>query len=143
TDVPEVGTDYPSVIQPGLQNIRANFERTHPEFTWPEFQARANLIFTELQAAWSTLDWERARPHETDSIFGMHRYWIEAYQKQALRHVLDNCQILRMRPVKGMSDGFYDAITLRIAAQGNDYTLNERPGQVVTGSKTRVRTWTE
>jgi hypothetical protein len=48
-----------------------------------------------------------------------------------------------MRPVKIMSDAFYDAITLRIAAQGNDYTVNDQTRQIVTGSNTRVRTWTE
>jgi len=46
-----------------------------------EFQARARLIFNELQAAWSTLNWERARPHETDNIFQMHQLLDRSVQK--------------------------------------------------------------
>ena len=142
SDVPEVGTNYPSVIQPGLQNIRASFERNHPEFTWPEFEARARLIFNELQAAWSSLDWERARPHETDSIFQMHRYWIEEYKRQKLRNALDQCRITSMQPVKIKEDTFYNAITLRIWAEGYDYTVDQS-GKVISGSKKKLRQWSE
>jgi hypothetical protein len=142
SDVPEVGTDYPSVIQPGLQNIRANFEQHHPEFNWGEFEARARLIFTELQAAWSSLDWERARPHETDSIFQMHRYWIEEYKRQGLRNALDAARITSMQPVKIKEDTFYNAITLRIWGEGYDYTV-DHSGKVVSGSNKRLRKWSE
>ena len=105
-NVPEVGTDYQSVIQPGFDNVRAEFEKNNPTFSWGEFQARARLIFNELQAAWSTLNWERARPHETDNIFQMHRYWIDAYQRQGLRNALDQCKITAMQPVKIKEDAF-------------------------------------
>ena len=141
-DVPEVGTDNPSVVQPSFANVRAYFEKSHPEFNWGEFQTRARMIFTELQAAWSTLDWERARPHETDNIFQMHRYWIEAYRRQNLRNMLDQCRIISMQPVKIMEDAFYNAITLRIWAEGYDYTIDGQ-GRVVAGSKSKLRRWSE
>lgn len=143
TTVEEVGTDLPTVVQRDFAGVRQHFEIANPNFTWGDFMTRAKLIFNELQAAWSTLDWERARPHETDSIFQMHQYWIEAYKKQRLRNVLENYEITKMQPVKVLRDAFYDAITLRIGAQGNDYTIDENMGKVVTGSKTKVRTWTE
>jgi hypothetical protein len=142
SDVPEVGTDYPSIIQPGFDGLQESFQKENPSFSWAEFEARARLIFNELQAAWSTLQWERARPHETDNIFQMHRYWIEAYQRQRLRNILDRCSITAMQPVKIKEDTFYHAITLRIWAEGYDYTLDEA-GQVVSGSRTSLRRWSE
>jgi hypothetical protein len=141
-DVPEVGTEFPSVFQPGFENARVEFERNHPEFAWNDFYARANLIFSELQAAWSTLNWERARPHETDSIFQMHQYWIDAYRKQNLRNVLDRFAVTAMQPVKIKEDAFYNSITMRIGAQGYDYTV-DASGRVVSGSKDRLRHWSE
>jgi len=141
-DVPEVGTELPSVLQSNLANIRAAFEENNPEFSWSEFQARARLIFDELQAAWSTLDWARARPHETDNIFQMHQYWIEAYKRQGLRNVVDGLRITGMQPVKIMEDAFYHAITLRIQAQGSDYTVDQG-NRVVGGAKDRLRRWSE
>jgi hypothetical protein len=141
-DVPEVGTDNSSVMQPGFDNISKEFQQRNPAFSWGEFEARAQLIFNELQAAWSTLNWERARPHETDNIFQMHQYWIDAYKRQGLRNALDNCKVIAMQPMKIKEDAFYDAITLRIWAEGNDYTV-DRNGKVVAGSKTRLRRWSE
>ena len=142
SNVPEVGTNYPTVTQPNFPAVRAGFEQNNPSFKWADFQARARMIFTELQEAWSSLNWERARPHETDSIFQMHRYWIDAYKAQHLRNVLDRYQITAMQPVKIKQDAFYQAITLRIFAQGFDYTINDG-GQLVSGSKTNLRRWSE
>ena len=100
------------------------------------------MIFNELQAAWSTLNWERARPHETDNIFQMHQYWIDAYKRQGLRNVVDQVAVSAMQPVKILEDAYYHAITLRIWAQGYDYTIDQN-GKVVAGSKTNLRHWTE
>jgi hypothetical protein len=141
-DVPEKGTDLPTVVQRNFQSVRGHFEQQNPMFNWGEFMARARFIFDELQAAWSTLDWERARPHETDNIFQMHRYWIEAYKKQGLRNALDDCKVTSMQPVKIKEDAFYHAITLRIGAEGYDYTV-DKSGRVVSGSNKKRRRWTE
>ncbi|HKO62384.1 MAG TPA: TIM44-like domain-containing protein, partial [Pyrinomonadaceae bacterium] len=142
SDVPEAGTNLPSVVQSGFENIRAAFEQNNPNFSWGLFQTRARLIFDELQAAWSSLDWERARPHETDNLFQMHQYWIDAYRRQQLRNVLDQCTVTAMQPVKIAEDAFYNAITLRIGAQGYDYTVDAN-GKIVAGSKNSLRRWSE
>jgi hypothetical protein len=142
SDVPEAGTNLPSVVQPGFREVRLEFEKNNPSFSWGEFQARARLIFDELQASWSALNWERARPHETDNLFQMHQYWIDAYKRQHLRNVLDQCRVTALQPVRIKEDAFYISITMRIGAQGYDYTVNER-GNVVSGSNTAPRYWSE
>lgn len=142
SDVAEAGTDSLSVVQPNFENIRAAFETNNPTFSWGKFQARARLIFDELQGAWSTLNWERARPHETDNLFQMHQYWIDAYRRQQLQNVLDKCTVTAMQPVKIMEDAFYNSITVRIGAEGYDYTV-DTGGKVVAGSKNNLRRWSE
>jgi hypothetical protein len=142
SDVAEEGTDLPSVVQSSFSEVRREFEKNHPVFSWGEFQARARLIFDELQAAWSTMNWERARPHETDNLFQMHQYWIDAYKRQHLRNVLDQCRVTALQPVKIKEDAFYISITLRIGAQGYDYTVDEREN-IVSGSNTVTRQWSE
>ena len=142
SDVPEVGTELPSVVQPGFRDVRVAFEKNNPTFTWGEFQARVKLIFNELQSAWSTLNWERARPHETDNLFQMHQYWIDAYKRQHLRNMLDQARVTALHPVKIKEDAFYISITVRIGATGYDYTVDES-GRVVSGSKNNLRHWSE
>jgi len=142
SDVPEVGTDFPSVVQPNFQSVSTYFQQNNPSFTVPEFEGRVSLIFNELQLAWSTLEWERARPHETDNIFQMHQYWIEAYKRQGLRNALDNFRITAMKAVKIKEDAFYNSITMRIWAEGHDYTVDKN-GKIVSGSNTKLRRWSE
>ena len=142
SDVPEAGTLNATIVQPNFPAVRAAFEQNNPDFKWGDFQARARMIFNELQNAWSTLQWEKARPFETDNIFQMHRYWIEAYQAQKLRNALDQCQISAMQPAKIKVDAFYNSITFRIFAQGYDYTVDQN-GRVVSGSNQNVRKWSE
>jgi Tim44-like domain len=142
SNVPEVGTDYPSAIQPNFQNVSMHFQQHNPSFRWLDFENRVGLIFNELQLAWSSLQWERARPHETDNIFQMHQYWIEAYKRQGLRNALDNFRITRMLPVKIKEDAFYHSITMRIWAEGQDYTVDKQ-GKVVSGSNKKMRRWSE
>jgi hypothetical protein len=72
----------------------------------------------------------------------MHQYWIEAYKRQGLRNVLDQCVITAMQPVKIKEDAFYNGITLRIWAQGYDYTTDAN-GTVISGSKNSLRRWSE
>lgn len=142
SDVEEVGTDYPSVIQPNFNAIRSAFEQNNPQFQWEQFQERARLIFNELQAAWSSMNWDRARPHETDNIFQMHQYWIDAYRRQGLRNVVDSPAIYAIQPVKILEDAFYQGITLRMWAQGFDYTVDAN-GKIVSGSNKKLRKWSE
>jgi ribosomal protein L24E len=142
SDVPEVGTLNATVMQPNFPAVRAAFEQNNPSFSWADFQARARMIFNELQSAWSTLEWERARPFETDNIFQMHRYWIEAYKRQGLRNALDQCQITAMQASRIKVDAFYNSITLRIFAQGYDYTIDQS-GRIVSGSNRNLRKWSE
>ena len=47
-----------------------------------------------------------------------------------------------MQPVKVKLDSFYESITLRIFAQGYDYTVDSN-GRVVAGSNKNVRRWSE
>jgi Tim44-like domain len=140
--VPERGTDRPTVIMLSFDPARASYEAAHPEFTWEGFEQRVREIAAELQDAWTARDWERVRPLETESLFQMHRYWIDAYTRQRLRNVVADFTITSVEPVKIDSDAFYESITVRIHAQGRDHTIDD-DGKVVAGSKNILRKWSE
>jgi hypothetical protein len=142
SNVPEQGTDFPTIYQQHFGQARAAFEAAHPAFRWEEFELRVRAIAKELQDAWTARDWERVRPLETESLFQMHRYWIDAYKRQHLRNIVAGFRVGRVDPVKIDSDAFYEAITVRIYAQGRDHTVNES-GHTVSGSERKVRQWSE
>ncbi|HJQ38952.1 MAG TPA: TIM44-like domain-containing protein [Thermoanaerobaculia bacterium] len=142
SNVPEQGTDRATIYQPRFAQTKATFEAEHPGFAWESFEKRARAIAHELQDAWTARDWERVRPLETESLFQFHRYWIDAYRRQNLRNIVDDFAITRIEPVKISSDAFYEAITVRLWAQGRDHT-DDANGKVAGGSKTQMRYWTE
>jgi inner membrane protein import complex subunit Tim44-like protein len=142
SNVPEQGTDRPTVMQPGFNERRTGFQNANPAFAWPAFLQRVQAIAVELQNAWTARDWERVRPLESESLFQMHRYWIDAYRKQHLRNVVADFAITRIEPVKIDADVFYESITVRLWAQGRDHTVDDS-GRVVAGSQTQVRKWSE
>ncbi len=140
--VPEVGTSNRTVFQPMFAERRKEFDDAHPGFDWPGFENRVVQIAIELQNAWTARDWERVRPLESENLFQMHRYWIDAYRKQNLRNVVSDFKVTRVQPVKIDSDPFYESITARVWAEGRDHTIDAK-GQVVAGSPNQTRKWTE
>lgn len=142
SDVPEAGTQLLTLYHPEFRLRRAKFEGDNPAFSWSRTQDRFRAIFVALQEAWSTCNWELARPHETDSLFQSHRYWIEEYKRQNLKNVLEGMTVRGVEPVKIASDAFYDAITVRVFASSKDYTVRG-DGYVVCGNRETIRNFTE
>ena len=142
SNVPEQGTDRPTVWQLRFAEHLQTFNDAHPGFDWVAFQARVREIAIELQNAWTARDWERVRPLESESLFQMHRYWIDAYRAQRLRNVVADFRVLRIETVRITSDAFYESITVRVWAEGRDHTVDES-GRVVAGSPTELRRWSE
>jgi hypothetical protein len=138
----EVGTERATVIQPWIARAQSRFLEQHPGFTWEELDRRVRHVATELQTAWTSRDWNRARPHETGALFQMHRYWIDEYLRQRVWNVIEQFQIGQVEIAKVTSDAFYDAITVRMFASGVDYTIDQS-GNVVGGSREHTRHWSE
>ena len=145
SDVPEQGTDLPTVRQRGLEARYAQFEASHPGFKMDDLTVHVRDTALKLQDAWAAREAERMRPLETETLFQTHRYWIDAYLKQGLRNIVADYHVGPIEAVKIKSDAFYDGITFRVHARGRDYTVAGVNGgeKVVAGSKDTVRTWTE
>ena len=139
---PEPGLDRPTAIQAWIGKHCQTFVERHPGFSWDGFYQRVAQVAVELQNAWSSRDWRRARPLETDALFQTHRYWIEEYLRQGLRNVVDHYRVDRIEIAKVTSDAFFDAITVRLFASGNDYTVDEA-GTVVGGMPGYRKAWSE
>jgi predicted lipid-binding transport protein (Tim44 family) len=141
-DTPEEGTDLPTIYQPEFNEYRARLQAASPDFSWDRMNERVLYIFNAISQAWTSLEWEKARPFETDNIFQMHKYWIEAYKRQGLRNVLDKINVSKIEWVKIDQDAFYDSLTARIWASELDFTVDST-GRVLCGSPTTPRAYTE
>ena len=59
----------PIVQDPNLPEEMKALGMRHPEFDVSAFRDRVDLVYHELQAAWSAGEWSRARPFLTDRMY--------------------------------------------------------------------------
>jgi predicted lipid-binding transport protein (Tim44 family) len=139
---PEPGIEQPTRQDPALQaNLRALRAR-HPDFNMEDFKATVGRIFHALQDAWATLDWEKARPYQTDRLYQANRYWIENYKSSGLRNHLEDISIDRVVLARITLDAWYESITVRVYARMKDWTT-DASGKVVGGSDKQPKIFSE
>lgn len=138
----ESGTNLPTLIAPDAPDRLRELGQRDPEFTLDAFKGRAEMIFRELQAAWSERDWLRVRPYVSDNLFQMQLYWIEGFKALKVRNVLDEVKVQRLELASLVSDAHYDAVTVRIFASCLDYVVRE-DGSLVRGNKQRPTAFSE
>ncbi len=138
----EVGTDLPTVFDPDYERERKAFIAVYPDFNWQEFQDYVKLVFVKLQEAWGELDWQKARPFQTDYLFQTLNYWMINYKEAGLKNIIKDIEINNIIPVKIERDVYYDAFTMRIEARMVDYVINSE-GKILQGSSSSKRTFSE
>jgi len=138
----EIGTQLPSVIQPGLAAAVRALKARDSHFAFGAFEEHVRHVFTELQQAWTGMEWERARAYETEHLYTTHRYWMGQFRADGRRNVLEQIRIDGVELVKVEPDAFFDSITVRIRASMIDYTV-DRDGRVISGSRKSPRAFTE
>jgi hypothetical protein len=139
----EQGTDLPTVKDAELERSLAALKERDPAFSPDELARRVELIFSTLQRAWASLAWEEARPFLSDRLHEAQSYWIKAYRAQGLRNVTEGARVTRVEVVKVTRDRWFDAVVVRLFAAGLDYTIRDATGEVVGGSKSRSRAYSE
>lgn len=132
-----------TTVDPQVYQQWEALTRADPALDTDQLQGRLTLIFTELNRAWCALDLTAARPYCSDGLFAYLRYWIDAYQQQGLRNVVDEARLESWVLAKLVRDRHYDALTVRIWATGRDYTVDVATGRVVGGDRDRDRPYSE
>ena len=138
----EVGTDLPSVIQAELGSTLRALQARDQAFQIEPFKDHARTVFLALQKAWTEMKWESARAYETDHLFSTHRFWMDQYEAEGLRNVLDRIEIRNVQVVKVEQDAYFDAVTARIHASMLDF-VQDPSGKVVSGSARKPREFSE
>jgi hypothetical protein len=142
SDVAEVGTNLPTIIDPGADSRFAELRQRSQGMSFQTVQSRIAYVFNQLQGAWSGRDPKQIRPFVTDNLFQSMVYWIDLYVQQRCRNVTDKTQILKIELVNALSDATFDAITVRLYATGLDYTIAD-DGKVLSGSRSKPRQYSE
>ncbi|NOK13383.1 TIM44-like domain-containing protein [Corallococcus exercitus] len=139
----EQGTELPTLKDPRAQERLNALMHDDPEATPLALRKRLEFIFHEMQTAWAQREWQGMRPFLSDNLFQTQLYWINAYRQAGLRNITENAHITNLTLARVTRDAYFDAVTLRVHASSLDYTVRDRDGQVVGGSRSRERAYSE
>jgi DNA-directed RNA polymerase subunit RPC12/RpoP len=141
--VAEVGTDWPTITHPMLGERWAELQQADPASGAQQLAARLQLIYDQLNPAWTALDLAPVRGYVSDGLYDYLQYWIAAYRHQGLRNQLRDMRLTRWQLVKVIRDQHFDAITFRIWGSGRDFTVRQDTGEVVGGNPDADRDYSE
>ncbi len=141
--VEEVGTDWPTIMHPAVGERWAELAQADPASGAEAIVARLQLIYGELNPAWTALDLAPVRGFVSDGLFDYLQYWIAAYRQQKLRNQLNGMRLTRWQIAKVVRDRHFDAVTFRIWASGRDFTVRQATGEVVGGDPNADRDYSE
>jgi hypothetical protein len=139
----EVGTYDRTVQAFDLAEAKAALQQHDPGFDLDRFLARVDLVYHQLNAAWSSLDWNQARPYLSDRLWLSMRYWIHAYEEQTLWNQMREAKVTRKELAKVLLDPFFHAITVRVWASAKDVTIHRQSGALVGGDPQVPREYSE
>jgi hypothetical protein len=140
--VAEQGTSSPTIFDPTRAADFTALNAADPQVWWDALVARITMIYGRLNEAWNALDMASARGLVTRSMLDYLRYWTDEYKRQKLVNRNDDAKVTSIELCKVRRDRYFDAITVRVHAEGRDYTL-DASGKTVGGSQGFVRKYTE
>ncbi len=144
---PEVGTDYPTIVQANINNYISQFANNHRINDWNAYWTAytdniVSVYFKEIYKAWNDLKWEKIRHLVSDRLYDSYNFWIVMYKSQGLRNKLENINIHRVDMARVDTDKFYESFTVRVFASCLDY-VETSSGQLKGGSKKDLRYYSE
>ncbi len=140
--VPEYGNDLPTVVDPAAHTMLGQISADDPHVTFETLQPRILLVYQQLNTAWNANDLTPVRGLVTAALRNYLAYWLHEYEHQGLRNTLADARVSEMDLAKVTRDRYYDAITVRIFADGFESTRDTR-GKIVGGSTDERRAYTE
>ncbi len=140
--VEEVGNDFPTITEGDAQAKLMQLRTDDPAVTWDAFLARVTMIYERLNTAWNAQELTPVRGLVTQSLLQYLEFWIREYKHQSLANRLDEPRIAHIALAKVTRDKWFDAITVRVYADGIDYTI-DKSDKVVGGRRDVRRKYTE
>jgi len=122
----------PSDLDRGIANIR----RMDAGFDPARFGDTASDIFFKVQAAWMNRDMSQASGAVTPEMGDILQKDCDRLRGQGRINRLDNIAVRSVTVTEAWQESGQDYVTVDFLASLLDYTVDERSGQVVEGSRT-------
>lgn len=118
-------------LETGLRHI----EQLDPLFTVEKFKDQAMDYFFKIQGAWADRDMSTVKHLLTEEMFSLLQEDAEKMRRDGQTNRLENIAVREVNLTEAWQESGQDYLTVRIYTTLLDYTINERTGEIVDGSK--------
>jgi predicted lipid-binding transport protein (Tim44 family) len=118
-------------LEKGLRYI----ERSDPLFSEQKFKGQALDYFFKIQGAWVDRNLSTVKHLLTKEMFDLLQKDVEKMRQDGLVNRLQHMAVHEVNLTEAWQEAGQDYLTVRIYLTLLDYTINERTGEIVSGSK--------
>lgn len=106
-----------------------------PNFSEQQFEDLASTAFFKIQEAWATKDMAVARAFASPALFQRFETQLGQLRQKGWTNKIENLVIGSIDVAEAVHDGGFDYVTARINAAAADYTVDDKTGAIVGGTR--------
>jgi predicted lipid-binding transport protein (Tim44 family) len=118
-------------LETGLRQIKS----MDPLFGEDKFKDQAMDYFFKIQGAWADRDMNTVRHLLTPEMFGILQVDADKMRQEGQLNKLENIAVREVNFTEAWQESGQDYLTVRIYATLLDYTIDEKTGEIISGSK--------
>jgi predicted lipid-binding transport protein (Tim44 family) len=119
-------------LEKGLRQIKS----MDPLFGEDKFKDQAMDYFFKIQGAWADRDMSTVKHLLTGEMFALLQEDADKMRKEGQVNRLENIAVREVNLTEAWQESGQDYLTIRLYATLLDYTVDEKTGEIVSGSKT-------
>lgn len=123
-------TDY-SQLMP-IESIR----NIDPNFSEEAIKEKIANLYIQMQDAWQNKKFDSMRPHMTDSLYSQFERQLDELIKSGYTNFIDRIAVLSVNLSGWKTNEVNDSIVAMIDTRIVDFTVDDKTGNVISGSKT-------
>ena len=114
----------------------SSLKETDPNFSEQAFREKVSNLYVQMQDAWQKKDFEPMRPYMTDALYTQFDRQLDELRESGQTNYVDRIAVLSVVFSGWRTDETNDTVVSLVNTRIVDYTLDDRTGKLVTGSKT-------
>jgi predicted lipid-binding transport protein (Tim44 family) len=132
---PYVEQQQPAAMQWDLETGLRQIKSMDPLFGEDKFKDQAMDYFFKIQGAWGDRDMNTVKHLLTGEMFGILQEDADKMRQEGQLNKLENIAVREVNLSEAWQESGQDYLTVRIYATLLDYTIDEKTGEIISGSK--------
>ena len=110
-----------------------------PDFSEAAMKEKIANLYVQMQGAWQNKKFESMRPYMTDALYNQFVMQLNELIRSDYTNYVERIAVMDISLVGWRSDEINDAVVAMVNTRINDYTVDDKTGNVVSGSKNQEK----